>query len=620
LTKSIVIGTAGHIDHGKSSLVRALTGTDPDRLKEEKARGITIDLGFAHASVGGHEMAFVDVPGHERFVKNMLAGVGGIDAVLLVVAADESVMPQTREHFAICRLLQIPRGVVALTKADLADADTLELARMEVRELLAESSLQDASIVPVSSRTGAGLDGLRQALAEAASTVPERSADGWPRLPVDRVFTMRGFGTVVTGTLTSGTLRVDDELVLLPSGRKVKIRGLQVHGASRPSVEAGHRVAVNLGGIELADAQRGDTLTTAGAFEVTRRFDVRLELLPDMALKHGARVRFHQGSTELLGRVALADGNFARLRLEGPAVLTRGDRFILRAYSPQTTIGGGLVVDPAPSRSPIRTPAAQERLRRLAASVGDAAMVFVEERAASGLSVAALAKRGGLSPDAAMRVAGELGDQGRVILVEDTLFPAALIERLEKALVQSISAYHAADPISDGLPREEARERLFGRADAALFDHVIGRLAGRGQIVARERLSLPGRGVSLTPEEQRAHDALSTAFRTAGLAPPDLATAAASGGVSPQLADRVSKLMLRQKSLVKLDTLLFHADALAGLKQDVAALKGAGGTARVDVAAFKDRYGISRKYAIPLLEWLDRERVTRRVGDARVIL
>src|SRR5438477_2106205 len=372
--RSIVVGTAGHIDHGKSALVKALTGTDPDRLKEEKDRGITIDLGFAHAEIGGLDMAFVDVPGHERFVKNMLAGAGGIDLVLLVIAADESVMPQTREHFAICRLLNVGAGVIALTKADLVDAETLELARLDARELVEGSALADSPIVVVSSKTGAGLGSLRDALAAAAARVPERAAGGPARLPIDRVFSMRGFGTVVTGTLTGGTLRADEELVIVPSNRRVKIRGMQVHGEPRDVAQAGRRVAVNLGGVDVADLSRGETLTRPGALETTRRFDAVIDLLPDAPpLRHGSRVRFHQGTTELLGRVALAAADqvpllppeggsyrvvaghkaadhaehtgdqraehadraeqnavlrpgrrgFARIRLEGPAVLTR---------------------------------------------------------------------------------------------------------------------------------------------------------------------------------------------------------------------------------------------------------------------------------------------------------
>jgi len=638
--RSIVVGTAGHIDHGKSSLVLALTGTDPDRLKEEKARGITIDLGFAHTRVGELDVAFVDVPGHERFVKNMLAGVGGIDAVLLVIAADESVMPQTREHFAICRLLQIPAGVIALTKVDLVDADMLELARAEAEELVAGSLIANAPIVPVSSRTGQGLEPLRQALAAMASSQPARGGEGAPRLPIDRVFSMRGFGTVVTGTLTSGTLRVDDDLVLLPGGRRVKVRGVQVHGTQQPSAAAGRRVAVNLGGVDVADVSRGQTLTRDGAFDETRRFDAVVELLPDAApLRHGSRVRFHHGTTEILGRVALAsDGApgqaterpdyaqieagsraYARIRLEAPAVLTRGDRFILRQYSPAITIGGGRVIDPSPVRSPIRTEAARERFARLDRDVDTATLVFLDERKAAGLTLEALSRRAGISIAEATTAAARLAASGQALHAGGELFPSALVAELQTALLAAIGEYHKANPLSDGLPREEARERLFGRASPALFDAVVGRLESAGRIMGRDRFTLPGQSVSLSSEEAQAQLALDRVFREAGLAPPDIATAAGAASIQPAVADRILKLLLRQKTLVKVDTLFFHHEALDKLKADVKGLKGQG-AAKVDVAGFKDRYGISRKYAIPLLEWLDRERVTRRLGDGRIVL
>jgi selenocysteine-specific elongation factor len=622
VNRSIVIGTAGHIDHGKSALVRALTGIDPDRLKEEKERGITIDLGFAHTTIGGDDVAFVDVPGHERFVKNMLAGAGGIDAVLLVVAADESVMPQTREHFAICRLLGVRAGVVALTKSDLADADTIALATMEVRELLAGSPLSASMIVPVSSRTGAGIEDLRRALASVSERLPERTTGGLPpRLPIDRVFSVRGFGTVVTGTLTSGTLRVNEDLVLLPGETPVKIRGLQVHGDSRTTATAGQRVAVNLGGVERAGAQRGDTLTRPGAFVITRRFDVRLQTLPDTSpIAHGARVRFHHGTTEVLGRIALGPNRYARIRLEAPAVLTRGDRFVLRSYSPPSTIGGGVVLDPAPARSPLRTPAAAVRFARLDATSGEAAAAFAHERAASGIAVDAIARRAGLSAADAEAVARELEQQGKGRVVGGHLFEAPVVDALEQRLIDAVAAHHRAQPLSEGLPRQEARERLFARAAPGLFEHVVDTLGRKGRLVAREGLALPGAGVSLSGEEARAQDALARVYLDARLAPPDLATAASAAGVAPAIAERVVKLLVRQKTLAKLDALYFHAAALAELRRDMEALKTQAPAPRVDVAAFKERYGGSRKYAIPLLEWLDRERVTRRVGDARVVL
>ena len=423
MTRSIVVGTAGHIDHGKSALVQALTGTDPDRLAEEKARGITIDLGFAHQTIDDVNFAFVDVPGHERFVKNMLAGVGGIDLVVLVVAADESVMPQTREHFDICRLLRVPAGFVALTKSDLADADTLELARLEVRELVAGSFLEGAPIVPVSARTGDGLGAFRDTLAEMSRRARGRAVHGATRLPIDRVFSMKGFGTVVTGTLVSGRIAIDDELVVAPGDRRVKVRGVQVHGKRQPEAVAGQRSAVNLGGVEVDEIQRGQALVAPGSFVETRVADAIVEVLPtSKPLKHGARVRFHQGTAEIIGRVAvigpaaadravpaIAPGEraFVRLRLEAPAVVVRGDRYILRAYSPPLTIAGGLILDPQPPRTGIRSAAALERAKRLAfdpsaddhdAAERQAAEVMIDDAGLVGLPVSALVSRIGAAP------------------------------------------------------------------------------------------------------------------------------------------------------------------------------------------------------------------------------
>ena len=640
-TRSIVIGTAGHIDHGKSSLVRALTGTDPDRLKEEKARGITIDLGFAHLTDGDVNFAFVDVPGHERFVRNMLAGAGGIDAVLLVVAADESVMPQTREHFAICRLLQVSSGVIVLTKSDLVDRDTLELASLEIRELVAGSFLEQAPLVPVSSRTGEGLGALKTVLRDLASAVRPRNASGSARLPVDRVFTLKGFGTVVTGTLVSGTLREGQTVAVLPRQLTATVRGVQVHGRQQPQAEAGQRTAVNLTGIDLSDVERGATLCAPGSLESTRRLDVLVDLLPGAKpLRHGARVRFHQGTSELIGRIALSGSTdrtegdaplveiqpgqsaYARLRVELPAVLTRGDRFILRAYSPPITIGGGVVLDPEPPRGAIRTAAGQERFRRLhpGAVLEDVLVAFVEERGSRGLPRGAVLSRAGASPDESDRVIDRLLAARRIAAVGDLLVSRELLDRTAENLVATLKAHHASDPLSDGLHREEARERLMPRAPAAVFDAVVAPLAAAGKIASRERLSLVGHTVSLSSEELRIRDALVRLYADAGLAPPDQASARAAVGGDPRMVDRVLALLLRQHALVKVDTLLFHADRLEALKEDLRRLKGGGQTVQLDVGSFKERYGVTRKFAIPLLEYLDRERVTRRVGDSRVLV
>jgi selenocysteine-specific elongation factor len=687
--RSVIVGTAGHIDHGKSALVLALTGTDPDRLKEEKARGITIDLGFAHTTIGDFDVAFVDVPGHERFVKNMLAGIGGIDLVLLVIAADESVMPQTREHFDICRLLHVHAGVIALTKIDLVDDETLELARMEVRELVAGSFLEAAPIVPVSARSGEGLDALRAALTDGSRSTATRPADGVARLPIDRVFSMKGFGTVVTGTLASGRIAVDGELAIAPAGRRVKVRGVQVHGQKRSEAAAGQRTAINLAGIEVEEIARGQALVTPGAFEESRIADAVVELLPGAKpLKHGARIRFHQGTAEILGRVAIIGGQegpegqrgperqegrdrregrerqerkdvpdardlrhpprpayplppapispggraFVRLRLEAPAVIARGDRYILRAYSPPVTIAGGVILDPRPPRTAIRSAAALERCERLAfeplssdpaAAEQRALSVMVDDAGPAGLSIAAVTSRAGINPrDVADRISA-LAATRRAVHAGEVVVAEAVYRHLKEGIVQALTAHHKAHPLSGGMPREELRAQLFARGHAVVFDRTLDDLATANPpvIFVKDRVALATHRVELTAEEERARAGLERVYREAGLKPLDAAAVSAAVGAPAPVVDRVVKLLLRQKTLVRLDTLLFHDEALKQLKAEIAALKeSAGATAHIDVATFKERFGVSRKYAIPLLEYLDRERVTRRVGESRVVL
>jgi selenocysteine-specific elongation factor len=465
-----------------------------------------------------------------------------------------------------------------------------------------------------------------------------RNGEGQVRLPIDRVFSVKGFGTVVTGTLVSGTIHEETELVVLPRERVVKVRGVQVHGQREVEAGPGHRVAVNLGGIEVGEIVRGDTLCTRGAFEPTQRLDAVVELLPDARLlRHGSRVRFHQGTTERLGRVAVAaepdekgtiaavepgKSAYVRIRLEAPAVLTRGDRFILRAYSPSVTIGGGLVLDPQPPRVGVRTTAALDRYRRLdgpegPAGIDSAVLAFVDERGESGLHADALISRAGLSrADAEASIQRVVRASG-IVRVADLLVAPGVLQELAERLLAALKAHHESEPLSEGLPREEARERLFGRSSPHIFDYELTTLAARGQVVVRDRLALAGHRVSLSGEDSRTRDEMERIFRTAGLAPPDAAALQSLVKAPAAVVDRISGLLVRQKTLVKLDALLFHADALAQLKADVRNLKA---NARVDVPAFKERYGITRKYAIPLLEYLDRERVTRRVGDARVVL
>ncbi len=666
--RHVVIGTAGHIDHGKSALVQALTGIDPDRLKEEKARGITIDLGFAHAQVGDAMMAFVDVPGHERFVRNMLAGVTGIDAVMLVVAADESVMPQTREHFAICRLLGVRSGIVVLSKRDLADAEMLELAQLEVRDLVKGSFLQGAPVVPVSARTGEGLDALKLTLSRVASHADVRRTDGPMRLPIDRAFSVRGFGTVVTGTLVSGRLTVDQTVTLLPADTAVRVRGLQVHGATHDIAMAGQRVAVNLADVEVGDLGRGDVLVTPGAFTPTTRCDVVFDLLGEARpLAHGTRVRFHQGTREALGRVAISrtieprplipvspptataatvevrpgGRAYARVRLESPVVVTRGDRFVLRAYSPPMTIGGGVILDPVPPRSGIRTADGQARFAALdiepgiapgapapdmpaSAASGDASRRATErllsEADLAGLTVSSLVSRLGLTPREADLLAQTLVHERRAVRIHDLLLSVAAYESATTKLLALVAAHHRTQPDSEGLPREEARDRL-GVAPR-VFDHVLQALSADRRVIARDRLAMPSHKVRVPDADEALVARLEQAIKDGGLKPPEVPELATHTGLSPQIAERAVAMLLRQKKLVKLGSCVFHEDALQRLREDMQALKAQtpDGRAVVDVGTFKARYDISRKYAIPLLEYLDRERVTRRLGDQRIVL
>ena len=538
-------------------------------------------------------------------------------------------MPQTREHFDICRLLRVRSGIIVLTKADLVDADTLELVTLETRDLVAGTFLERAPIVPVSATRGDGLQALRDALIALAGSLPASSArrsDAPARLPIDRVFTIRGFGTVVTGTLTTGTIRAEQEMVILPASRSVKVRGVQVHGRAAAAAEAGQRAAVNLAAVEVSDLRRGNTLAEQGSLEISRRLDAAVDLLDSAPpLKQGARLRLHQGTSELLGRISIAGGSiepgangYARIRLESPAVLTRGDRFILRTYSPPRTIGGGEVLDPSPPRTAIRSPAGLARFARLDSA---AAEVFIEEAGGAGLPRAALTSRAGIAPADVAGCVDRLARAGRALDLGELLVAPGVIASLADRVKAELAAHHAAQPLSDGIPREEMRGKLFRRAHAAVFDHVVERLAAEGAIAARDRLALASHRPSLSSEETAARDAVDSAYREAALAPPDAAALAATLHLPPPVVDRVTKLLLRQKTLMRVDDLIFHSEALARLRSGVAALKGAAGQpVRIDVAGFKERYGISRKYAIPLLEYLDRERITRRVGDVRVVI
>lgn len=624
-----MVGTAGHIDHGKSALVFALTGSDPDRLPEERARGITIDLGFAHAPLAEDVVAsYVDVPGHERFVRHMLAGAHGIDAVVLVVAADESVMPQTREHFHICRLLGVAGGVVALTKCDVADADSQKLAALEASELVAGSFLAGAPVVRVSARSGEGLAELRAALLALARKAPERPARGLLRLPIDRVFTMKGFGAVVTGTLVSGALAVGDEVELLPSGRRARVRGLQVHGEPVERSPAGTRTAVNLAGIETKQLARGEVLVRPASLLATSMLDVELRLLPDARpLADGARVRVHAASAEALARVRLLDPGplkaggaaLAQLRLESKLVAGRHDRLVIRAYSPTTTIGGAVVVDPLPPRRRLADRAAVARLRD-APGLAAAAQALVEQAGDAGVEAPLLAAR--LTVEAAELGTALAGDASIIGLGPDPplLLTRGALERLQAATLASLAGYHRANPLRPAMPREELRARVFGRSRGAVFERVTGELAGAGRLrLLPEAVLLASHEVRLSSGEQDARGVLLAAARAAGLAGLEIAPFAAQRLMDAALVERVARVLVADKALVRVGgSLLVERDELEALKRLVRERWASG--ARIEVGEFKQLVGLSRKHAIPLLEYLDRERVTRRVGALRLVI
>ncbi len=659
--KSIIVGTAGHIDHGKTALVKALTGIDADRLQEEKRRGITIDLGFAHMELPGSNgetlrLGFVDVPGHERFVRNMLAGVGGIDLVLLVIAADESIKPQTREHFDILQLLGVRRGITVLTKADAVDAEMLDVVRLEVEEFLRGTFLGSPNlgnpsldapnpIIAVSSLTGAGLDELKRAMASAAQKAAPRNSQALARLPIDRVFTMKGFGTVVTGTLVAGTIRRDDELEVFPSARRVRVRGVQVHGNAADVAAAGQRTALNLAGASTSDLARGMTLAPPGTLEITRRADVLLRLLPSAprALKSRTRAHFHSYTMETVVEIALHDGHlptlaakgatkpresmnrvqlvpgeegFARIKLPESALLLPGDRFILRQFSPVVTIGGGAVLDGQPLP---RMAGRNEFLQTLAGGDGAAILAArVARRGQQGISIAKLTAETGWTRSAIEAALAQAAGGKQILRFKELLVHLPSVDALKTAIVKGVGDFHRKNPLVGGNSKEELREH--SRASAEVFQATLDTLLREKKIeLAGDLVRLPGHGVVMKDEEAESKTIIEQAFAATGLKVPALHEVIAGLKVDKARAQKIVTLLLRDKALVKIsDELVFHRSALEELRGKISEYKAK--SPKIDVAQFKEMTGVSRKYAIPLLEYLDRERVTRRVGDAREIL
>ena len=633
LPKSVIVGTAGHIDHGKSALVEALTGTHPDRLAEERRRGITIELGFAFLEENGVKFGLVDVPGHERFVSNMLAGAAGIDLVLLVIAADESIKPQTREHFDICRLLGVKRGVVALTKSDLVDSDMLGLVRLEVEEYLRGSFLERAPIVPVSAKTGAGLGELKKSLHDVATEISGKDAARYFRLPIDRAFAMKGFGTVVTGTLISGSIRAEDEVELFPGGKRLRVRGVQSGGKSVERAIAGQRTAVNLAGIDHGDVKRGMTLAAPGRFRTTRRIDVRLTLLPSARkLKHRARVHFHAGTAETVAEVFVYGGSglapgqsaLAHLRLQDEVLLQPGDRFIVRQFSPVVTIGGGEVLDCLARRPTVRDSGRPAFLEIMERGKRDEVLVAMTERAVLGLEFNEIVARTAWFEREVREVAQipNVAEKLKMVSPEPLiLLGRKAFDEVRRKIAERVERFHKENPLSPGIAREDLRASVGRRVRAETFRAALEELASEKKLdVQGELVKRAGSQIALQPEEAQAKGEIEKAFADAELAVPSAREVLAKLSVEPKRAEKLLQILLREKNLVRVSPeLIFHRDALAHLRERLATYKKAKGE-RISVSIFKDLTGISRKYAIPLLEYLDRERVTRRAGDERVIL
>jgi selenocysteine-specific elongation factor len=613
-----VLGTAGHIDHGKSLLVQALTGIDPDRLREEKERGMTIELGFAWLKLpSGREVGIVDVPGHERFVKNMLAGVGGIDLALLIVAANEGVMPQTREHLAILDLIGVKRGIVVITKKDLVDDELLSLVRMEVEEIIAGTSIAGADIRTVSAVTGEGLPELVAAIDKLLDTTEPRQDLGRPRLPVDRIFTMSGSGTVVTGTLVDGTLSVGQEVEIAPSGLKSRLRGLQTHKSKIETATPGSRVAANLVGVNTSQLQRGDVVTRPGWLKSTRMVTVKLKLISYLQrpLRHGTTVSFHTGSAETMAKVRLLEGDelkpgdstWAQLALDRPVAAIKGDRYIIR--SPMETLGGGSIVDTQAKRLRRLRPEVIRNLEaREGGTAGEVITALLETK--QPLELAALVAQCNLPAAEAGSAIEDLIEEGSLVAVgegkQQLLFTATGWERLAERVVAVLADYHRKFPARSGMPKVEltSRLKLGGYVSAALAS-----LVGRGSLVEDGgNLRLPSHSVKLTPAQQAKIDAFLKSLADNPYAPP--------GDLIPE--PDLLNMLVGQGRVVKVsDSVVFSKSAYDEMLSKITARIKANG--RVGLAEVRDMFGASRKYAQALLEYLDREKITRRVGDERVL-
>jgi selenocysteine-specific elongation factor len=623
-----VIGTAGHVDHGKSTLVTALTGINPDRLKEEQAREMTIELGFAWCELpSGEEVGIVDVPGHRDFIENMLAGIGGIDAVLFVIAADEGIMPQTREHLAIVDLLRVPRGIIVLTKTDLVqDPDWLALMEDEICTAMQGTVLADAPLVRVSARNGIGIVELKQVLANTLADTPQRMDIGAPRLPADRVFSMPGFGTIVTGTLSNGTFHTGDEIELLPSGLTCRIRGLQNHKHKVDAAHPGQRLAINLGGVALEDVHRGDVVTKPGTYHPSRRLDVQFELLPDVLnpLKHRDAVKFFigssevQGSIRLLGVEELLPGRqaFLQIELAGPVVTQKGDRFILRRPSPGETLGGGTVIEVHATRRYKRfsTDVIDSLEKKISGSSAERLLAIIQ--AESPVLVEDIYKRSTLDAEETRKELIQLLEQGTVHLVaisENEKLNYLLADTYLVTVIEQVNTvlakYHVANPLRSGMPREELRSKL--KQTPKLFVFLIEELIGQGVIAGSSQVVWQsGFEVRLNPVQQKAATGLLGLFKDNRFTPPSVKECQDFGGFA------LYHVMIEKGDLVQVnDDIVFDGKTYQFLRDDV--IRHIQDNGSITVADFRDKYQTTRKYALAMLEHFDAINITKRDGDLR---
>ncbi len=630
--KYIILGTAGHIDHGKSSLVKALTGTDPDRLKEEKERGITLDLGFASLDLpGGNRLGIVDVPGHEGLIKNMLAGVGGIDIVMLVIAADEGIMPQTREHLAICDLLHVKKGIIALTKTDMVEKDWLALVQDEVRDFVKGTFLEKSAIVPVSSKTGENLPALLRELAKLSNEVAPKSSNGILRLPIDRVFTMKGFGTVITGTLLSGTISTDQEIEILPKGMTAKVRGIQSHNQAVQRSFAGQRTAVNLQGVEKDQLSRGDIIVNAGFFSPTKTLDAQLDLLKQAprGLKTGARIRFYNTTQEAIGRITILGSNtlapgeeaYVQLRLEQPVIVQHGDRYILRFYSPMETLGGGMVLNPHTRRHKNAT--MQESLKNLGmlekGKLEEVLGLFVSGRGLAGMEEAEAIGAVAADKQTVLSTLTALAQKKTLLRVDNLYVHATHLNSLEQKVIEFIKQYHKNNPLKPGLDKEELKGALKMRLSAKILNATIDGLLKKKQIEAEgPKLKVPGFKAAGGKIQDEVKNKIVEAITQGGTQPPVREELPALFGISEKDARDLVKLLSDEGRTVRInDSLHLDKNVLEQVRADLK--KFLDDRKEITMAEFRDLAKTSRKFAVPLMEYFDSQKLTQRVGDKRVL-